>query len=118
MTILTYKEWKKLPHEERCTRYKEMSDKDRFIARTTEIYDETNPIPQRKTPFVIRTIKRPPKEEYKKDWEYTYNRIYKSGRMSEEDYNKNMNDLEYRVSHYEEWPFPCDITFKEYIYEQ
>lgn len=31
--MLTFKEWLKLPEEERARRYREMSDHDKFIAR-------------------------------------------------------------------------------------
>ena len=118
MARLTYKEWHHLPTEkERAKRYKDLSVDDQFMARCTTIYDESNPFPFTDVIRTPKVVKRPSKEEYRKRWEDMYNWVYRTSKGKEE-YDENMADLEKRLANYDKWPFPCDIIFKDDIYEQ
>ena len=46
-----------------------------------------------------------------------YNWVYRTSKGKEE-YEENMADLEKRLADYDKWPYPCDIIFKDDIYEQ
>lgn len=119
MAKLTYKEWCKLgTFKEREARYRELSEPDQLKARCTTIYDESYPFITTNTPRVPQVRKRPSKEEYRKNGEYMNNWIYKCGDMTKEEYDEEMKGLEERLANYDEWPFPCDIIFKDDIYEK
>lgn len=119
MSRLTYSEWIKLPtHQDRIKGYQELDAEDRFRARCTEVYDESNPLPKRKSPRIPKVIKRPTKEEYRKRWEFMYERVVYRHNKDKGMYDENMADLEKRLANYDDWPFPCDIIFEDDTFEK